>query len=178
MIINNFISVDKVKEFGLIHENVDTKIISTCIRRAQDTTLQDALGTSLYRELNKRIINQGGPGGNEGITGVYEVLMKDYVWPALIAWTDYRASKYQKRKIRNKTTGEQSDEYIAPLSKSELTAMKDDLTSDASRYTRLLIGHLIDSCSDNIYPEYKKEECLLQEFVPAQVEKFRSQIYS
>lgn len=154
---NQFTSVSKIKEAGLVHANVDNKILEVCLMRVQDIQLKNILGTCLLKDLDLRIEDKGGPGGDEGFDADTNTLMTDYIFPFLVAWVDARASKFQLKQIRNKTTGKNSDETITALTENEMIAMKDDLIKDANSYGRDLKGFLEDNKEK--YPLYCDCDC-------------------
>lgn len=141
------ISVAKLKAEGLIHENVDTKILKVAIKRVQDRVIQPALGSPLYRELLDRTA------GNTAWTATYRTLMDDYVKPALIACVDAKYSKIGTNKLTNKGTGYIDDDQFTALQSGELDKFRDELDSDSFFYVERLIGFLKDDCGSD-YPEY------------------------
>lgn len=150
MAVVYFISVDELKKRGFVHDNVDTKILKQCILRAQDMNIQQAIGTPLYKALKEMV-------ETSNVVAPYADLMEDFVQPALVAWTDERASVHLITRLTNKTTGKNSDEYITSVDRQAETRIKDRLTHDAEFYTQRLIGHLQDNCKD--YPEYNDYIC-------------------
>lgn len=147
---NYFISTKNVKENGLIHSNVDDKLIKTAIRRAQDIELNQVLGTCLLEKLDTDI-------GSDSIAGVYEDLLKKYIQPYLIIAVEYRSSRYLLEKIRNKSTGKDTDQNFTTLTREEIISFNDRLHNDAETYKSILVGFLKDNEDD--YPEYKDCEC-------------------
>jgi len=73
------VSVDEVKRRGIVHQNVDTKLISIAIMRAQDINIQPALNTCLYKDLLRRV-------EEDEWNANYRELMDEYVLPCLIAF--------------------------------------------------------------------------------------------
>jgi len=146
MAVNYLISVENLKKKGLIHQNTDTKLIATAIKRVQDRIIQPALGSILYRALLNRVETNTWDAD-------YRTLMNDYVVPAMVAWVDFKVAKLTHTKITNKTTGNINDDNITSSSKAEIDAFRDELKSDAEFYSERLIGFLKDDCG-TIYTEY------------------------
>jgi len=144
--INYLVNIEDLKELGLIHKNVDTKLLAVCVKRAQDMEIQTALGTPLFRELLRRV-------EDDDWNTPYNKLMKDYVIPALVAWTDYRAIDYLNVKITNKNTGRGNDENRPSNTYNENRGFRGRLQTDAEFYRDRLIGFLKDNC--DLYDEYK-----------------------
>jgi len=150
-----FITINELKKRGFIHGNVDTDTLKICISRAQDMNIQEALGTPLYKKMIELVddwlTNQ------TAIPAVYKELLEDKLQPALVAWTDERASVHLLYRITNKTVGQNEDQYIRASERKAAISLKDRLTKDAEFYTERLIGYLIDNCED--FPEYKDYIC-------------------
>jgi len=140
------ISIDNLKKAGLIHDNVDTKILKTTITRVQDRVIQPALGSPLYRALLTRV-------NDNDWNATYRTLMDDYVKPALVSAVDAKYSKVGTNKIANKGTGRFDDDNFTPLALEELNLFRDELDGDSFFYLERLIGFLKDDCGTD-YPEY------------------------
>ena len=145
---NYLISVEDLKKKGLIHQNTDTKVLKTCIKRVQDMNIQPATGSILYRALLDRVAN------NDWNTA-YRTLQNDYVIPALVALVDYKVALYNNEKIRNKATGRSTDENLAANTDADTIYFRDELHKDAEFYLERLIGFLRDDCGE-VYTEYKE----------------------
>ena len=145
------VSVDEVKRRGIVHQNVDTKLISIAITRAQDINIQTALNTCLYKELLRRV-------KEDEWNANYSELMNEYVLPALIAFVDYRACDLVTDRVMNRGTGTLQDTNFNPMSDSERNPLRDRLRKDAYFYKERLIGYL---CDDNgvKFPLYTDCEC-------------------
>ena len=129
------VSVDEVKRRGIVHQNVDTKLISIAITRAQDINIQTALNTCLYKELLRRV-------KEDDWNANYSELMNEYVLPALIAFVDYRACDLVTDRVMNRGTGTLQDTNFNPMSDSERNPLRDRLRKDAYFYKERLIGYL------------------------------------
>lgn len=148
--IRYLINIEDLKELGLVHINVDSKLLSTCIKRAQDMDVQTATGTPLYKELLRRV-------EDDDWNVPYRKLMNEYVLPCLVAWVDYRALDYLNTKITNKNVGRGSDDEMNSNTFGENRGMRSRLMTDAEFYRNRLIGFLRDNC--DIYEEYNENNC-------------------
>jgi hypothetical protein len=146
MAVNYLITTENLKKKGLIHSNVDTKLLTIAIKRVQDMVIQEATGSPLFRALLLRTENNNWDSD-------YRTLMDDYIIPCLVAHVDFKVALLQNKKITNKTTGKNSDEYITALSDSELSPFQSELLEDAGYYKTRLIGFLKDDCGET-YSEY------------------------
>ena len=144
--MNYLISVENLKKKGLIHQNVDTKILTVAIKRVQDMIIQPCLGSPLYRELLRRVE------ANDWDAD-YRDLMNNYVLEALASSVDAMLVKVGSNKITNKGAVTIDDDNATPLSRTELNQFKDELDSHSMFYLERLIGFLKDDCG-TLYPEY------------------------
>ena len=148
------ISIDDLKQLGLIHDNVDTKIIKYSIKTVQDMNIQSALGSPLYREMLRR--------QDEGDWNTaYRLLNEDYIAPTLAAWVNYRIVAHLNNKITNKTVGSGQDENVTANTVEQNNAYKGMLRKDAEHYTNRLIGFLKDN--ETTYPEYCEDSALYED---------------
>lgn len=146
----DLIKVETIKEYGFIEKNVETNLITTTLRRVQDTMLEPIIGTSLMRRL------QTGVDDND-LNAVEELLLNDYIVPFLIAACDLRIIDHLTYKIRAKSVGKVQDANFQPVSETENNRLADQLRSDVGTYKNKLIGFLCEN-EDN-YPEYKDYVC-------------------
>lgn len=143
--INYLISVDDLKKLGIIHQNVDTKLLARCIKVAQDMDIQTITGTPLFNALLDRV-------ENNNWNTAYNELMQDYVIPCLVGWVDYHACDYLNVKATNKNVGRAQDDQRTANTDAQNTDFKQKLYKIAQFYSNRLIGFLKDN--DDIYPEY------------------------
>lgn len=149
--MNFLVSVEEVKRRGIIHANVDTKLISIAITRAQDINLQPALNTCLYKELLSRVQSSNWDTN-------YTELMNEYVLPCLIAFVDYRACDLVTDRVMNRGTGTLADPNFNAMSDNERNPLRDRLRKDAYFYKERLIGYLKEDNGVK-FPLYTDCEC-------------------
>lgn len=145
MAINYLISIDNLKRLGLIHDNVDPKLLSRCIKLAQDQNIQNVTGTPLFNELIERV-------ENDNWSEPYTSLMNEHVLPALVAWVDYHACSYLNIKITNKNVGRGQDDERTANTDLQTSNFQKKLMKDAKFYNDRLFVHLQENC--DLYPEY------------------------
>lgn len=148
--IKYLITVDNLKLQGIIHDNVDTKLLARCIRITQDMNIQSSTGTPLYKALLTRV-------QNNNWNSDYRTLMDDYVIPALVAWVDYHSAVFLNTKVTNKGVGKMSDETRTSNTDAETNHFMNRLIDIAEHYNNRLIGFLIDN--RDTYVEYKENRC-------------------
>lgn len=146
----HLITIDELKKNGLIHDNVDTKLLNVTLKRTQDIELQSVLGTPLYKEMLRRKQDNDWDAD-------YLRLLNDYIVPCLVSFTDHRSSIFLNDKITNKNVGKGSDADRSANSTTETNYMMNKLRDDAEHYRNTLLGFLKDNC--DIYIEYKIDNC-------------------
>jgi len=148
-----------VKNKGYTQGNVSDDVITTSLRRVQDTKLKPILGTAFY----KRILE--GVEAND-LNADETTLINDYIAPYLVAAVDRKNAPHLKIELRSKTTGTSSDQYIDSTSKDDQLKIEDELESDAQSYKKDLIGYLKDNCE--LFPDYKNFICNFENIKPEQ----------
>jgi hypothetical protein len=143
--INFLINIENLKGLGLIHNNVDTKIVSYTMRVVQDQYVRDVVGVELYNELLRRVE------ANEW-TAPYTKLMDEYISKVIVSWCNYRVLNHLNNSITNKGAGRNNDPVKQSNDFSENNQYKNDLIKDANFYSDRLHDFLEDNASD--YPEY------------------------
>ena len=144
------ITIDELKRNGLIHDNVDTKLLNVTLKRTQDIELQSVLGTPLYKELLRRK-------DADDWNADYLKLLNDYVTPCLVAFTDMRSSIFLNDKITNKNVGKGTDSERTANTTPNTNYLLNKISDDAEHYRNVLLGFLKDNCE--IYTEYKINNC-------------------
>jgi hypothetical protein len=143
--INFLINIENLKGLGLIHNNVDTKIVSYTMRVVQDQYIRDVVGVELYNELLRRVE------ANDW-TAPYSKLMDEYISKVIVSWCNYRVLNHLNNSITNKGAGRNNDPVKQSNDFSENNQYKNDLIKDANFYSDRLYEFLEDNATD--YPEY------------------------
>jgi len=143
--INFLINIENLKGLGLIHNNVDTKIISYTMRVVQDQYVRDVVGMELYNELLRRV-------EQNDWTAPYSKLMDEYISKVIVSWCNYRVLNHLNNSITNKGVGANNDAVKQSNSFAENNQYKNDLIKDANFYSDRLHDFLEENASD--YPEY------------------------
>lgn len=157
------IDLDTLKKIGYVNKNVENTILTTSLRRVQDTMLEPIIGTSLF----KRLLN--GVKDND-LNANETILLQDYISQVLISAVDLRVCNHLTLEIRSKTVGKAQDEHITPATVEELSYLQDDLRKDFEVYRQRLIGYLKDNC--DLFPEYKNYICSHENIKPDNGEPF------
>jgi hypothetical protein len=140
-----FINIEKVKELGLIEQNVESGKLSNILFRCQERYVKPVLGRELYDKLLEDI-------KNNTLIGSYKFLVDEYVVNYLIAAVEYKAVFHQNMKLREKGTGRSSDEYVNESDLSSDNDLRDEISKDMSHFKRMLVEYLEQAD----FSEYKK----------------------
>jgi hypothetical protein len=146
------ISVDTVKERSGVHTNVDDKLIQHEIKAAQDTKIEEALGTALFKRLQAGIAAKAAGATDGLLTADEEVLLADYVVDALVWFTVAALPITATFQIYTKGVEQKtSDNTVAPGMR-DLQTLANLYENRAEYYRERLIRYL--SKSGALYPLY------------------------
>jgi hypothetical protein len=151
------IDIATIKKIGFVNKNVDDPIISTTLRRVQDTLILPILGTPFFKRLLQGITD-------DDLTADEVLLLNDYIAPCIIAGVDYRIVNALTYETRSKTVGTARDEHINPVTIQENLMRTDDLKRDYETYRESLIGFLKDNRT--LFPEYDNFVCSNENIAP------------
>ena len=126
--------------------NVDGLLIRTAIESAQDTLLENILGTDFYNHLQNAVINNT-------VNTDERTLLESFVQPAL-AWT--AAEKLVtplSLQVRNKGVMINSSDNSQPASKGDREELRASFRSYAAYYVESLQRYLCEFYT--LFPKYK-----------------------
>jgi len=151
------IDIATIKKIGFVNKNVDDPIISTTLRRVQDTMILPILGTPFYKRLLSGITE-------DDLTADETNLLNDYIAPCIIAGVDYRIINALTYETRSKTVGTSRDEHINPVTIQENLMRTEDLKRDYETYRESLVGFLQDNRA--LFAEYNNFVCSNENIAP------------
>lgn len=138
------LSEKRLKENTIIGDNVDSKYLYPALQLAQEISLVEIIGSSLYN----RIINDI---ENNTLTGDYKALVDDYILPYLEFETVARIGSLLQYKYRNGGVVTNQDEHFSTADKEMILFLFDENKNNASAYANRLKKELItNGCK---YPE-------------------------
>lgn len=142
--MNYLIDLSTLKHYSYLDQDINDEKLSVTLKRIQDTDLEPALGSLLYRRLLQGV-------EDNDLTALETKLMV-YVMDFIFVACELKASTHNNWKIRNKSVGSASDENIRSYGLDEYNVYRSELEKDYSFYKNRLIGYLIDNKKD--YPLY------------------------
>ena len=151
------IDIATIKKIGFVNKNVDDPIISTTLRRVQDTLILPILGTLFFKRLLQGITD-------DDLNANEIDLLNEYIAPCIIAGVDYRIVNALTYETRSKTVGTARDEHINPVTIQENLMRTDDLKRDYETYRESLIGFLQDNRT--LFTEYNNFVCSNENIAP------------
>lgn len=143
-----FYSENVLRNFTVLSDNIDPKVIRPNLRKAMDKYIQPVLGTNLYNTLEENIETTS---GNMSANN-YKTLMDNYILLALKEWTMYEMRYDISVKWRNKGMMTQSSDNSEVLTLNDMERIGNKYKDDAEWYTQRLINYLVNNSS--LFPEY------------------------
>lgn len=138
-------STYRLKKNTPIEQNVDDDLLNPYIFKAQETHIQQILGTNLYNRIMNDVITNN-------VVNQYATLLNDYITPCLIEYAFYEVMPFISLKITNKTIGRGNAEYLAEGDLSDLKYLRQTVRDLAEFYGQRIIGYLRQY--SNQFPEY------------------------
>jgi hypothetical protein len=146
-----FIDEQSLKDNSLINDNVDMKMITPTIRLVQDVYLYKILGSSLYTDLQNKIVTKT-------LNTDELFLMRGYIAPVMIWGIMVQAPLTITYKYSNKGVQTMNSDNSNPASLSELQALQSQARTNYDLYVERLIKYLI--AYQNLFPAYRQMTAL------------------
>ena len=144
-----FISTTDLKRKSIIDGNVDADKLVQFIEVAQDTHIQNYLGTDLYNKLQTLIV--GGTIDDAGNSD-YKALLNDYIKPMLIWYSQSAYLPFAMYQISNGGMFKHTSENSETVTLEEMRALLNRVTETAEFYTRRFVDYM--SFNSTTFPEY------------------------
>ena len=140
-----FITTADLKKFTAVNGNLDPDKFTQFILVAQDTHIQNFIGTDLYEKIEADII-----AGT--LTGNYATLVSDYLKPMLIQYALLEYLPFAAYTIASKGVFKHTSEASEGVSKTEIDYLVEKTRDIAEHYTQRFIDYMCNN--SNLYPEY------------------------
>lgn len=139
------ISPARLKKLTGIYENFYDEDISSFVLQAQDTHIQEKLGTSFYQGLKTRVMS--------GTTSNLEkTLLNDYIAPMLANYAVYMALPHIHYKIKNKSVLIGTSEEALTAGLDDIKYLRSNILDTAQFYGERMREFL--RANENSFPEY------------------------
>jgi hypothetical protein len=143
------ISTEDVKKFTITNGNLDADDFIEYIKISQDITIQNYLGSQLYKKLQDLILNDD---INEPEFAEYKTLLTTYVKPMLIHWAMVYYLPFAAYTLSNKGLFKHTSENATNVDKAEVDYLVEKERDIAESYTQRFIDFMC--FNQNTYPEY------------------------
>jgi hypothetical protein len=143
MITAQFITSDYIYKYTIIETNVDADLITKMIWKAQQTNMQEILGTNLYTKMVNDTPN---------FTGQYLTLMNTYIQPALAEWAVYHLTPFINYRFTNKAVSTKSSDNSQPSNLDDLKWLRAEIRNNAEFMSEQIKDYIKNNSS--LFPEY------------------------
>ena len=144
-----FISVIDLKRKSIIDGNLDADKVIQFIEVAQDTHIQNYLGTDLYNKLQTLITDDE---INLPANADYKTLLTTYIKPMLIWFTQSNYLPFAMYQISNGGVFKHRSENSDSVTQEEVAMLINKVSETAEFYTRRFIDYM--TFNQTLYPEY------------------------
>lgn len=144
------LSIENLKTYTTLNGSIDDNLIRPLIWKAQETTLQQYLGTDLLRKLESDVdafVTSSTP-----IPAGYDTLLQDYVIPALSELVYVRVLQVVRVRVTNNSTQIMESEQGAAATQRDLKPLIDRANNDAEHFLKRMTDYLCDNSAS--FPEY------------------------
>ena len=144
-----FITTKDIKRYSVLSGNVDPDKFIYMVEIAQDTEVQNYLGTKLLEKLQALII-----AGtiNDPANADYKTLLETYVKPMTIYWALVCYMPFAGYTVANGGAYKHTSESSVTVDKEEVDYLVEKYRDIAQFYTNNFIDFMI--YNQNTYPEY------------------------
>jgi hypothetical protein len=143
------ISTEDVKKFTITNGNLDADDFIEYIKISQDITIQNYLGSQLYKKLQDLILNDD---INEPEFSEYKTLLTTYVKPMLVHWAMVYYLPFAAYTLSNKGLFKHNSESATNVDKAEVDYLVEKERDIAESYTQRFIDFMC--FNQSTYPEY------------------------
>ena len=144
-----FITTKDIKRYSVLSGNVDPDKFIYMVEIAQDTEVQNYLGTKLLEKLQDLII-----AGtiNDPANASYKTLLETYVKPMTIYWALVCYMPFAAYTVANGGVYNHTSESSVTVDKEEVDYLVEKYRDIAQFYTNNFIDFMV--YNQNTYPEY------------------------
>jgi len=144
-----FITTKDIKRYSVLSGNVDPDKFIYMVEIAQDTEVQNYLGTKLLEKLQALII-----AGtiNDPANASYKTLLETYVKPMTIYWALVCYMPFAAYTVANGGVYKHTSESSVTVDKEEVDYLVEKYRDIAQFYTNNFIDFMV--YNQNTYPEY------------------------
>ena len=144
-----FITTKDIKRYSVLSGNVDPDKFIYMVEIAQDTEVQNYLGTKLLEKLQDLIL-----AGtiNDPVNAAYKTLLETYVKPMTIYWALVCYMPFAAYTVANGGVYKHTSESSVTVDKDEVDYLVEKYRDIAQFYTNNFISYMV--YNQTTYPEY------------------------
>ena len=143
------ISTEDVKKFTIANGNLDADDFIEYIKISQDITIQNYLGSQLYKKLQDLILSDE---INNNEFEDYRSLLVTYIKPMLVHWAMVYYLPFAAYTLSNKGLFKHTSENSTNVDKAEVDYLVEKERDIAESYTQRFIDFMC--FNQSTYPEY------------------------
>jgi hypothetical protein len=144
-----FITTKDLKRYSVLNGNIDPDKLTYWVEIAQDTEIQNYLGTQLLEKLQDLIL-AGTIGDPANVA--YETLLETYVKPMTIYWALTLYMPFAAYTVANGGVYKHTSESSISVDKDEVDYLANKYRDIAQFYTNTFIDFMV--YNQTTYPEY------------------------
>jgi hypothetical protein len=144
-----FIDNNYIIKNATLPGNIDQKLLTPNIRKAQDKYIENILGTKLINKI-KLLISNGQIEDN--VNSKYKELLDEKIRPCLLEWTIYESLPTIYLKVENIGTQQKSAEFSNSTDLDSVKWLRSSYRDTAEYYNKLIIDFICSNKSS--FPEY------------------------
>ena len=144
-----FITTKDLKRYSVLNGNIDPDKLTYWVEIAQDTEIQNYLGTQLLEKLQDLIL--AGTIGDPA-NAAYETLLETYVKPMTIYWALTLYMPFAAYTVANGGVYKHTSESSISVDKDEVDYLANKYRDIAQFYTNTFIDFMV--YNQTTYPEY------------------------
>jgi hypothetical protein len=140
-----FVTREDIVKFTVMNGNVDTDKFIQFVKIAQDTHIQNYLGTKLFDKINDAIV-----AGT--LASPYTTLLSKYIKPMVIHWAMVEYLPFAAYTVANKGVFKHNSENSINLEKEEVDFLIEKERDIAQHYTNRFLEYI--PYNTESFPEY------------------------
>lgn len=130
-----FISENYLKEYSIINNNADMKVITPTIQLVQDIYIHPILGTALYNDIITNL-------NANTLSTDYQTLLDSYVIPCMLWYTLCECTPVFKYRYMNKGVMVKNSDNSQPADLNEIQFLMDKWKNNAELYAERITKFL------------------------------------
>ena len=144
-----FITTEDIKRYSVLSGSVDPDKLIFYVEIAQDTEIQNYLGTVLLEKLQALIIAGT---VNDPANAAYKTLLETYIKPMTIYWSLVQLMSFIPYTISNGGVYKHTSESSETVDKEEVDYLVEKYRDIAQFYTNNFISYMV--YNQTTFPEY------------------------